>query len=217
MLHKIIYILLLCFLFSENKLPNDVRWVVNSTEYKSLCHQTYNHATLQLNQYNDMKKNKKLAIIMDLDETVLDNSQYQIDIFEKNESYKPETWAKWVLKEEAKLVPGAKEFIDVVREKGIQLIFISNRMDARLQATKNNMKKCNIFSSEDIYLLRLDRADKKHIRRNEVYTSTGRMSTYSNFEVILYIGDAMGDFPNNDFGEFGKRQFVLPNPMYGKW
>ena len=79
------------------------------------------------------------------------------------------------------------------------------------------MKKCDIFSSEDIYLLRLDRADKKHIRRNEVYTSTGRMSKYNNFEVILYLGDAMGDFPNDDFGEFGKNQFVFPNPMYGKW
>ena len=90
-------------------------------------------------------------------------------------------------------------------------------MDARLQATKNNMKKCDIFSSEDIYLLRLDRADKKHIRRNEVYTSTGRMSKYNNFEVILYLGDAMGDFPNDDFGKFGKNQFVFPNPMYGKW
>ena len=217
MLQKMIYILLLCFLFSENKLPNDVRWVIHSNEYKSLCHQIYNHATFQLDQYNDMKENKKLAVIMDLDETVLDNSQYQIDIFEKNESYKPETWAKWVLKEEAKLVPGAKEFIDAVRAKGMQLIFISNRMDARLQATKNNMKKCDIFSSEDIYLLRLDRADKKHIRRNEVYTSTGRMSKYNNFEVILYLGDAMGDFPNDDFGEFGKNQFVFPNPMYGKW
>ena len=217
MLHKIIYILLLCFLFSENKLPNDVRWVVNSTEYKSLCHQTYNHATLQLNQYNDMKKNKKLAIIMDLDETVLDNSQYQIDIFEKNESYKPETWAKWVLKEEAKLVPGAKEFIDIVREKGIQLIFISNRMNARLKATINNMKKCKVSSESDIYLLRLDKADKKTVRRNEVYTASGRMSKYQKFEIALYIGDAMGDFPTKDFDKFGNNQIILPNPMYGKW
>jgi len=217
MLHKIIYILLLCFLFSENKLPNNVRWVVNSTEYKSLCHQTYNHATLQLNQYNDMKKNKKLAIIMDLDETVLDNSQYQIDIFEKNESYKPETWAKWVLKEEAKLVPGAKEFIDIVREKGIQLIFISNRMNARLKATINNMKKCKVSSESDIYLLRLDKADKKTVRRNEVYTASGRMSKYQKFEIALYIGDAMGDFPTKDFDKFGNNQIILPNPMYGKW
>lgn len=217
MINRIIYLLLLSFLLGENKLPNDVRWVVNSSEFESLCYQTYSYATQQLDQYKDKENNKNLAIIMDLDETVLDNSQYQIDIFEINESYTPETWAKWVLREEAKLVPGAKEFIDAVRAQGLQLIFISNRMDERLQSTKNNMKKCNIFSENDIYLLRLDKADKKHVRRNEVYTATGRMSNHDEFEVVLYIGDAMGDFPNDDVYEFGKKQFILPNPMYGKW
>ena len=76
MRYLIINMLFVCMLFSE-KLSNDVRWVVHSNEYKSLCHQIYNHATFQLDQYNDMKENKKLAVIMDLDETVLDNSQYQ--------------------------------------------------------------------------------------------------------------------------------------------
>ena len=93
---------------------------------------------------------QNLAVIMDLDETVLDNSQYQVELYEKNETYNPESWAVWVLKEEAKLVPGAKEFIDIVRKKGIQLIFISNRMDARLKATINNMKKCKVSSENFI-------------------------------------------------------------------
>ena len=79
------------------------------------------------------------------------------------------------------------------------------------------MKKCNIFSENDIYLLRLDREDKKHIRRNEVFNVTGRMSPYGKFEVILYFGDAMGDFPDIGYEEFGKTQFIFPNPMYGKW
>ena len=101
MLQKMIYILLLCFLFSENKLPNDVRWVVHSHEYKSLCHQIYNHATFQLDQYNDMKESKKLAVIMDLDETVLDNSEYQVELFLTHTEYNPKSWNKWVKKEEA--------------------------------------------------------------------------------------------------------------------
>jgi len=217
MINRIIYLLLLSFLLGENKLPNDVRWVVNSSEYESLCYQTYSYATQQLDKYKDKENNKSLAIIMDLDETVLDNSQYQVELYEKNESYNPDSWAVWVLKEEAKLVPGAKEFIDIVRKKNIQLIFISNRMDARLEATINNMKKCKVSSDSDIYLLRLDKADKKTVRRNEVYTATGRMSKHNKFEVVLYLGDAMGDFPINDVNEFGKKQFIFPNPMYGKW
>ena len=212
---KIFYILIFSFLFTD-KLPNDVRWVVESFEYESLCHQTYRLAAERIKNLQDIDE-KNLAVIMDLDETVLDNSQYQVELYEKNETYSPESWAVWVLKEEAKLVPGAKDFIDIVREKGFQLIFISNRMDVRLQATINNMKKCNVSSDSDIYLLRLDKVDKKTVRRNEVYTASGRMSKYQKFEVVLYIGDAMGDFPTYDFDNFGNNQIILPNPMYGKW
>ncbi len=213
---KKIILILFFGIIAANKLPNDVRWVVNSLEYKSICHQIYSLATERLNEI-DKDDKTKLAIIMDLDETVLDNSQYQIDLAAENDTYTPETWALWVLKEEAKLVPGAKDFIDKVRDAGIQLIFLSNRMDERLQATKNNMKKCNIYSKDDIYLLRLDKADKKHVRRNEVYNAIGRMKNYDKFEVVFYFGDAMGDFPNDDFSQFGHSQFIFPNPMYGKW
>ena len=216
MARKFFYFLLVGLLFCQNKLPNDVRWVTDSVEYKSLCHQIYLVATEKLEKIDKKSKNN-LAIIMDLDETVLDNSQYQIDLYEKNDTYTPKTWAKWVIKEEAKLVPGVKDFIDKVRLSDIQLIFISNRMNERLLATKNNMKKCSIFSDDDIYLLRLDKSDKKHIRRDEIYNATGRMSNYSKFDIILYLGDAMGDFPTSDFHEFGKSQFIFPNPMYGKW
>ena len=208
---KIIYILIFSFLFTD-KLPNDVRWVVESSEYESLCHQTYRLATERIKNLQDID-GQNLAVIMDLDETVLDNSQYQVELNEKNETYNPESWAVWVLKEEAKLVPGAKEFIDIVREKGIQLIFISNRMNARLEATINNMKKCKVSSESDIYLLRLDKEDKKYIRRNEIYNSITRMKGYPKFNILAYLGDAKGDFPK----EKNNSSFILPNPMYGKW
>ena len=79
----------------ELKLPNDIRWVTNSSEYKILCEQTYENA------WNNLAETLKAAnsqsvIIMDLDETVLDNSKYQIDLTEKGESYNPESWSVWV-------------------------------------------------------------------------------------------------------------------------
>ena len=206
------------------KLPNEVRWVKKSNEYKSTCYQIYKYAKQNLalyvkpNQFSLNKQDKSgLAVIMDLDETVLDNSQYQVELFEKNETFTMESWAAWVRKAEADLVPGSKDFIDLVRQNNIQLIFISNRMDERLEETILNMKKLGVHADNDIYLLRKNRADKKDIRRNEIYTSTGRMSTYRNFRVIQYLGDAMGDFPDKSFKEFGESQFVFPNPMYGKW
>ena len=213
--------ILLCFLFSSflltKDLPNDIRWVVNSKEYKSLCHQTFNTASIMLDEYLKNNKNNNLAIVMDLDETVLDNSQYQVEINNKNETFNMDSWSAWVLREEAKLVPGVKKFIKKVRKNNIQLIFISNRMHARLKATKGNMKKLDIFSKDDIFLLRKDKKDKKDVRRNEIYLSKGRMKKYEKFNFVQYFGDAMGDFPILDNSEFGKSQFVLPNPMYGKW
>ena len=77
------------------------------------------------------------------------------------------------------------------------------------------MKKLNIFSDDDIYLLRKDKEDKKHIRRQEIYSVTGRIE--KRFDVIQYFGDAIGDFPDKGNNKFGGNQFILPNPMYGIW
>jgi 5'-nucleotidase (lipoprotein e(P4) family) len=154
---------------------------------------------------------------MDLDETVLDNSEYQVELYNKKEKYNPDSWDKWVLKEEAELVPGSYDYISFLRSNDIQIIFISNRMHKRLEETKNNMKKLGIYSEGDIYLLRIDRADKKTIRRAEIFDSSGRMKGYNQFKIIQYLGDAIGDFEVETLDRFGLDQFVFPNPMYGKW
>ena len=193
------------------KLPNDIRWVVKSNEYAMLCEKIYAEAKIQT---KNIYSNNRQAIIMDLDETVLDNSQYQVKNFNKGETFNMKSWAEWVNKEQVDLVPGVKSYIDLVRTLGIQLIFISNRMDERLEATKQNMKNLNIYDENDIYLLRLNKEDKKDIRRKEVFNGVNRMAKYGPFDVILYIGDAMGDFPKDNNNA---NKYILPNPMYGKW
>ena len=203
---------------SENiKLPNDIRWVTNSNEYKILCEQTYKNAWNNLSV--ELKKaSNQSAIIMDLDETVLDNSNYQVNLTEKNESYNPESWSVWVNKEEAKLVPGAKAFIDSVRTTNVRLIFLSNRMSKNELPTMNNMKSLDIYEQGDVFLLRIDRPDKKHIRRAEVLNGAGRFEKIGPMKVLAYFGDARHDFPDpDDYYIFGKNMFMFPNPMYGKW
>jgi len=211
------------FTFIYATLPNDVRWVRESNEYIALCNQVYANAinklkdTLSPNQYSLNILHNNYAVVMDLDETVLDNSYYQVELYNKKEKYNPDSWDEWVLKEEAGLVPGTYEYIRFLRNNNIQIIFISNRMHKRVEETKNNMKKLGIYSSDDIYLLRIDKADKKTIRRAEIFNSTGRMKDYKTFEIIQYLGDAIGDFEFENLDRFGLNQFVFPNPMYGKW
>ena len=221
---KIIFFLVsFYFTFIYATLPNDVRWVRESNEYIALCNQVYANAinklkdTLSPNQYSLNIFHNNYAVVMDLDETVLDNSYYQVELYNKKEKYNPDSWDEWVLKEEAGLVPGTYEYIRFLRNNDIQIIFISNRMHKRLEETKNNMKKLGIYSSDDIYLLRIDKADKKTIRRAEIFNSSGRMKDYKTFEIIQYLGDAIGDFEFENLDRFGLNQFVFPNPMYGKW
>jgi len=202
---------------TELKLPNDIRWTTNSSEYQILCEQIYENAWNNLSN-TMVSADSQTAIIMDLDETVLDNSKYQIGLVKKNESYNPESWSLWVNLKEADLVPGAKQFIDNVRQTNVKIIFLSNRMAKNELPTIENMKALKIYEEDDIFMLRIDKPDKKHIRREEVINGTGRMNEIGPLKILGYFGDARHDFPDpDDYYKFGYNMFMFPNPMYGKW
>ena len=79
------------------------------------------------------------AVVVDLDETVLDNSQYQVERWRDKLEFTQESWSKWVRRKEAKLVPGAGGFLTAVRENGVRVIFLSNRMHENLKPTQENL------------------------------------------------------------------------------
>lgn len=201
---------------TDSKLPNDTRWVRESLEYKALCEQTYQSAWRNISK--SFINNPQAVIVMDLDETVLDNSLYQLELFEKSETYTPDSWNSWVNKEQAGLVPGAKEFILNFKNKTkCRIVYISDRDAKTLKATFNNLKQLGVLFDDDIILLRKDNNDSKEIRREEVMRGTGRMKKYGPKMIMAYFGDQMGDFPKNDSFKFSVNKFIFPNPMYGKW
>ena len=201
---------------NKSEIPNDVKWVVSSSEYVLLCEQIYRNAWLSIKHKLMVMDNP--VIIMDLDETVLDNSEYQINLFMKGEEYKPNSWNRFVKKEISKLVPGVKEFLEKYRRNpNAKIIYISNRDASTLAATKNNMQELGIYDEGDVFLLKKDKNDSKVIRRKEVVLGTGRMKTYGSQKIIAYFGDAEGDFPKDNQYEFGINKFIFPNPMYGEW
>ena len=218
---------LLCFPFfiisqnnalieNKSEIPNDVKWVVSSSEYELLCEQIYRNAWLSIK--HKLMVMDEPVIIMDLDETVLDNSEYQINLFMKGEEYKPNSWNRFVKKEISKLVPGVKEFLEKYkRNPNAKIIYISNRDASTLASTKNNMQELGIYDEGDVFLLKKDKNDSKVIRRKEVLLGTGRMKAYGSQKIIAYFGDAEGDFPKDNKYEFGINKFIFPNPMYGEW
>ncbi len=215
---RFVLLLFIVLALAGDKLPNDIRWVRDSQEYHNLCRQVYENAWEKVKE-RAAEQTGQWAVVMDLDETVLDNSLYQVEMVRRGESFSMETWAQWVNRAEAGAVPGAKAFIDSVRTlKNARIIYLSNRMAERTEATIQNLKSLGLYSSLDIMMLRKDKADKKTVRREEILTGTGRLEKYGPLVVIGWFGDAMGDFPTeHPKYRFGKEMFIFPNPMYGKW
>ena len=202
----------------EEKLPNDIRWIRQSIEYRMLCEQLFRQATVAiLRKVKTEKNSDNLAVVVDLDETVLDNSLYQVERWKAGLSFTQDSWSEWVNREEAGLVPGAKEFLKAVRKKGVRVVFVSNRMNKNLEPTRRNLLALEVLAPNDLFLLRLDKDDVKEVRRREVNEGKARMKKVGPLKVVGYVGDQMGDFPSGQAKEFGKMSFLLPNPMYGKW
>ena len=202
----------------EEKLPNDIRWIRQSTEHRTLCEQLFRQATVAiLRKVKTEKNSDNVAVVVDLDETVLDNSLYQVERWKAGLSFTQDSWSEWVNREETGLVPGAKEFLKALRKKGVRVVFLSNRMNHNLEPTRENLRLLGVLDPDDLFLLRLDKNDLKEVRRKEVTDGTGRMKKIGPLNVIGYVGDQMGDFPSGQKKEFGKTNFLLPNPMYGKW
>ena len=202
----------------EEKLPNDIRWIRQSIEYRALCEQLFRQTTVAiLRKVKTEKNSDNLAVVVDLDETVLDNSLYQVERWKAGLSFTQDSWSEWVNREEAGLVPGAKELLKAVRKKGVRVVFVSNRMNENLEPTRRNLLALEVLAPNDLFLLRLDKDDVKEVRRREVNEGKARMKKVGPLKVVGYVGDQMGDFPSGQAKEFGKTSFLLPNPMYGKW
>ena len=200
-------------------------WTQNSAEYRALCYQAFNAAKMNLDAlfFFEKEYDKPLAIIADVDETVLDNSPYDGKLILNNTTYNRESWVKWGNLEIANAIPGSLEFLIYASEKNVEIFYISNRYSEQLEATVNNLKKLGFpDAKESNVLLRGDTRSK----------SERRKSVSDNYEIIMLIGDNLSDF-NDEFeiklynersdqtdklkNEFGTKLIVLPNPNYGDW
>lgn len=220
-----------CFGSDNAKIPTSIKWVRSSVEYVAICTQVYRSVWKAVKDA-DQQMEEDWAVVLDVDETVLDNSYYEATTAEKGLSY-PAGWAEWVLSARAEAVPGAKAFLDSVRTLGANahVVYVTNRDTAFGKATIKNLKSLNMWRDDDMMLCRQDKSDTKAMRRNEVVTGTGRCEGRGERSIIVLIGDQLGDVA--DYGKsttpdslqrhfknakiWGNKSFVLPNPMYGSW
>ncbi len=197
-------------------------YVQQAPEYIALAEQAYAIARLSLD--NQLKTAiSPLAIVLDIDETVLDNSPYQAKQILENFNY-PENWDDWIKSEMAKPVPGSLEFLQYVDSKGIVIFYISNRKHKNLEATINNLNKFGYPQVDSSHIMLRTITSSKEERRQNVRDQ--------GLEIALLIGDNLDDMSAEfeventskrneavyaNQAKFGVKYIVLPNPTYGKW
>lgn len=200
-------------------------WMNNSGEFEALCYQTFNAARVSLDLLLATDPTDKMAIVLDVDETVLSNIPYFNGLIDTENTFDEDVWAKWIKTEKAAPLPGAVEFLEYVDSKGISIYYITNRIAANglVQPTINNLKNFNFpQADEDHVILRTEEHSKEKRRQNVM----------KDHKIIMLFGDNLEDFDQVFEGElnkarredvaknkmeFGRKFFVLPNLLYGSF
>ncbi|OFX17178.1 MAG: 5'-nucleotidase, lipoprotein e(P4) family [Bacteroidetes bacterium GWA2_31_9] len=199
-------------------------WYQKSAEMRAIYYQCYNWATRLLDEkLLNNKDPRKKAVIVDIDETLLNNSPFEVKCIETGKGYSSESWKNWSDKAIAEALPGAVDFLNYAKEKNVEVFYISNRKVIELESTAKNLKAHNFPFVDEKHMIFKTTENSKKMRRDSLKTE---------YEFLLLIGDNLTDFnelyENRDSklgidfvdsnkADFGDIFIMLPNPMYGEW
>ncbi|MEZ5352094.1 MAG: HAD family acid phosphatase [Bryobacteraceae bacterium] len=213
-------------------------WVQTSVEWRAAAIQAYRQAHVQLDRalrdkhwsadIEQTGKYRKLppAVILDIDETVLDNAPGQARQVIAGGDFSPAQWDQWVREAKAEAIPGALDFCRYAASRNVTVFFVTNRDRGHEEATRANLARLGfpLSTREDTVLTRgeVGEGSDKGGRRRKVAAA---------HRVLLLIGDDLGDFLSNvrgtpeqramaaaPYGEYwGTKWILLPNPSYGSW
>ena len=223
---------------------NAVLWVQRSTEYQATTIQTYRTAADRLDQAlaepnwdalvpgerDAEHTGLKPAVILDIDETVLDNSPYQARLVRDGLEYDEVTWDQWVAEKKARPVPGVLDFARAATAKGVTLLYISNRAVHLKEATLANLREAGLPVADDSVFLGLGTV-VPGCEQHGSEKDCRRKLAGQQYRVLMQFGDQLGDFVQvtvntpegraqlmDEYGDwFGERWWMLANPTYGSW
>jgi acid phosphatase len=227
---------------AQDAKPNDglnaALWYQTSVEYKATAKSVYagaqrllgaaigDHSWTATLAQGDNYMSKSPAIILDVDETVLDNSAYQSWVVTADSSYSSKTWAEFVNTEMSTPTPGALELTKAAADKGVAVYYVTNRKAGEEAATINNLKKYGFPDADADHVM--VRGEKPEWGSDK---GTRWEAVAADHRIIMMFGDNFGDFVDDMGGDikgriakmdeyadyWGERWFMLPNPTYGSW
>lgn len=202
-------------------------WMRTSAEYRALAYQGYNVAmnAVKMAVTDPSHQRKPLAIVLDADETVVDNTKLMGEsIVNGNGRFDAPWWRQAVHQGKSQAMPGAVEFLNEVHKQGVEIFYVSNRYaPVNLDVTIQNFKELGFPSVDKDHVLLFEKDSDKQPRFDMIAKK---------YYVIVYMGDNAGDFPIGTKGktlaernsiidahkeDFGTTFVVFPNPAYGSW
>ena len=202
-------------------------WMRTSAEYRALAYQGYNVAmnAVKMAVTDPSHQRKPLAIVLDADETVVDNTQLMGEsIVNGNGRFDAPWWRQAVHQGKSQAMPGAVEFLNEVHKQGVEIFYVSNRYaPVNLDVTIQNFKELGFPSVDKDHVLLFEKDSDKQPRFDMIAKK---------YYVVVYMGDNAGDFPigtkgktlaernaiiDNHKEDFGTTFVIFPNPAYGSW
>ncbi len=218
---------------NSHEMLNATLWQQTSAEYVGVTNQIYRFARINLDQaladtswtaaleqtgdYSSLPP----AVMLDIDETVLDNAPYEARIIKHLGRYSPASFAAWCRDENAPLVPGARAFIDYAVKQNVAVFYYSARREKLRDCTTRNMRELGLPLQDESRLLLHDGTGKSDYREKVA----------GHYRILLLIGDNLEDFVEGSKSDpasrrklalrhaerWGRQWIVLPNSIYGHW
>ena len=200
-----------------------LNWFQQSGEYQALAYQAFNTAKMAFDNAQPLAGQTK-AVVVDLDETMIDNSAYSAWQVKANKPFDSKTWSEWTAAKQATAVPGAVNFANYVNSHGGTMFYVSNRKTSEYAATLENLNRLGFTGVNEKTLLLSSDTSNKQARFDSIKAA--------GYNIVIYAGDNLNDFGaatyhkdntqrrafvNQNYKQFGTQFIVLPNPLYGDW
>ena len=201
-------------------------WNQSAAEYDAIAIGAYNGARRAVEAALSQNDARPIAVILDADETTLDNTEFEARMVHRNMTYDSAEWKKWVNEARARAVPGAVEFLQWASSRGVTPFYITNRKADEEAPTTENLRRLGFPLTPESVLVRGERPEFESRDK-----SPRRQWVASRYRVAAVVGDDLNDFVNTQGATaeqrdaliaanralWGSQWFMIPNAMYGSW
>jgi 5'-nucleotidase (lipoprotein e(P4) family) len=217
---------------------NATLWMQTSAEYQAVTREVYATALHTLDEALADKTwtaateqpavdpSLPPAIILDIDETILDTSAHQAKLIREKREYSEAGWHEWAMHDASQPIAAAHDFLIDVQRRGIAIFYVTNRLKSEEEPLRATLARLGFPLTSDNVITRGARPEWESSDK-----TPRRAFVASRHRVLMLFGDDLNDFTSArskslaerdaivraHATDWGRKWFALPNPVYGSW